>query len=382
MSKKIYPVLFFVFSFLQTFSQTDSIFLNKETNSEIEQKIENVAEAVENSSADYSTLLDGLLYYSEHPLNINTANASALSDLGLLTEIQINAIINYIKSNGKLISIYELQSIDELDMQTIQKILPYIKVSSLNENNYLSWKEIKKYGTHQLISRWSRTLEPQQGYAPIDPATYANSPNSRFLGNPDNLYLRYRFNYGNFLSAGFAAEKDAGEVFLNTKKRTGDINSDKILADKLTPGFDFYTAHIFARNVWKFKQIALGDYQISIGQGAVFSNGLAFGKTADILSIKRNAIGIKPYTSVNPSLLLRGAAMAFNIHNFEVMAWGSNKKVDGSVTGIYNPANDSTLTIASEAGLDDIQISSLQLSGYHRTPGELAKKNTITEQVA
>jgi hypothetical protein len=378
---RFYIIVFFIGFYLTVQAQTDTVPNSKEEPTEIEQRVENLAEGVDNSSADYTTLLDGLLYFSEHPLNINTATAQDLLELGLLTEIQINAILNHIKTNGKLLTIYELQSIDELDLSTIQKILPYIKVNDSFNNPNLSWNEIKKYGQHQLISRWSRTLEQQQGYAPIDPQAYAMSPNSRYLGSPDNLFLRYRFNYGNFFSIGFAAEKDAGEVFLNTKKRTGNPQKDSILEKKLKPGFDFYTYHFYARNIWKFKQIALGDYQLSIGQGAVFSTGLAFGKTADILSIKRNAIGIKPYTSVNPSLLLRGAAVNISHKNIELLAWGSNKKIDGTVVSPTAVVIDSLQAGVNDAAFEDIQISSVQLSGFHRTPGELEKKESVTEQI-
>jgi hypothetical protein len=368
-------ILYFICAL--SYSQTDSL-KTKDGANEIEQRVENLAEGVDNASADYTTLLDNLIYFSEHQLNINSASADDLKELGLLTDIQINSILNHIKNNGSLLNIYELQGIDEIDIQTIQKILPYIKIEDRFYNPNLSLSEIKKYGSHQLISRWSRTLESQQGYTPISDSAYALSPNSRYLGSPDNLFLRYRFNYANFFSVGFAAEKDAGEAFLNTKTRTGNAKSDSILNSKLKPGFDFYTFHAFARNIWKFKQVALGDYQVSIGQGAVFSNGLAFGKTADILSIKRNAFGLKPYTSVNPSLLMRGAAFNLAIGKFEVLAWTSSKKIDGNVTSLIN---DSTNNDLGNAGFEGVNISSVQISGFHRTPNELADKSSIKETI-
>lgn len=375
--RKIYFIILFLYAF-GGYAQTDTI-KNRDGANEIEQRVENLAEGVDNASADYTTLLESLIYFSEHPLNINTASADELRELGLLTDIQINSIINHIKNNGFLLTIYELQGIDEIDLQTIQKITPYIKVEDHFSNPNLSLSEIKKYGTHQLVTRWTRTLEEQQGFSAITDSAYAASPNSRYLGSPDNLFLRYRFNYANFFSVGFSAEKDAGETFLNTSKRTGDTTADSILNLKLKPGFDFYTFHAYARNIWKFKQIALGDYQVSIGQGAVLSNGLAFGKTADILSIKRNAYGLKPYTSVNPSLLLRGAAFNLALGKFELMAWFSNKKIDGNITSTI--ADSANADIAS-AGFEEVNISSVQLSGFHRTPNELADKATLREQIS
>lgn len=374
---KFFLAISFGLVYTLSFAQTDTL-KTKEGTNEIEQRVENLAEGVDNASADYTTLLDNLIYFSEHPLNLNAASAEDLKELGLLTDIQINSILNHIKNNGTLINIYELQGIDEIDVQTIQKILPYIRIEDRFASPNLSLSEIRKYGSHQLVTRWSRTLENQQGYTPITDSSYALSPNSRYLGSPDNLFLRYRFSYANVFSIGFAAEKDAGEVFLNTKKQTGNPKADSILNSKLKPGFDFYTFHAFARNIWKFKQVALGDYQVSIGQGAVFSNGLAFGKTADILSIKRNAYGLKPYTSVNPSLMMRGAAFNLAYGKFEILAWFSTKHLDGNITSVFN---DSTNTDIGSAGFEGINISSVQISGFHRTPNELAGKSSLKENI-
>ena len=52
----------------------------------------------------------------------------------------------------------------------------------------------------------------------------------------------------------------------------------------------------------------MGDYQIMFGQGLTFWSGRAFGKSADVINIKKNPLGIKAYTSVDENLFMRGAA--------------------------------------------------------------------------
>jgi len=110
----------------------------------------------------------------------------------------------------------------------------------------------------------------------------------------------------------------------------------------------------------------LGDYQIQIGQGLNLWSSYAFGKTADIATIKRNAIPIRPYTSVDESRFLRGAAVDLAYRNFDLTLFGSRKKIDAAVLA------DSTY--------EDLEfISTIDLSGLHRTNSEISKMNGLTE---
>jgi hypothetical protein len=118
------------------------------------------------------------------------------------------------------------------------------------------------------------------------------------------------------------------------------------------------------------KAAALGDFQAQFGQGLVFWSGLAFGKSSDGVSIKRNAQGLKPYTSVDENRFLRGGGTTLRFGKFEVTAFGSYKLMDANVS----TATD-TLTEQEES------ISSIFSSGFHRTPGELQDRQSISEAV-
>ena len=139
----------------------------------------------------------------------------------------------------------------------------------------------------------TRLFVGRLAYATTDSALVA-SPNSRYLGDRNRIYTRYKYNYGNHISFGITAEKDAGEEFFKGSQPNG---------------FDFYSAHFFLRNQGKIKQLAIGDYQAQFGQGLTFWSGLAFGKSADIMLVKRSAVGLKPYTSADENLFMRGAGI-------------------------------------------------------------------------
>ena len=333
--------------------------LKSDQNNIIDQRIENIAEQLENENADYTNLIDDMLYYQEHPLRLNSANKQQLEDFGLLDEIQINSLLNHLERNGKLMTIYELQSVEGFDLQTIKKILPYISIEDNFQTPNLSLSELLNNGQHSVFMRYGQIIEKQSGFMPITDSALKASPNSRYLGDPSKLFFRYRYTYGNNVSWGITAEKDPGEEFFKGAQKNG---------------FDFYSAHLFVRNIGKIKALALGDYQLQTGQGVVFSSGLAFGKTSDPINIKRNYTGLRAYNSVNENVFLRGAAITYQFFKkINVTVFGSRKKLDGNI--INNSPSDSL-------GQDEQAIvSSFQLSGFHRTPSELEGRKSVDETI-
>jgi hypothetical protein len=354
----VLSIVFFLCLNINLFAQVPDANDPRKENT-IEQKIETIAEQAEDENIDYTTLLDELAYYLEHPINLNFASREDLEQFGLLDDIQINNLLKHIRDNGKLMAIYELQTIDGFDAVTIQRILPFVIVKTDFTKPKVSFKELKENGQHQLFIRWQRILEEQKGYLPIEDSLLAKSPNSRYLGSPDRLYTRYRFNYGTNISWGFTAEKDAGEEFFKGSQKNG---------------FDFYSAHFYVRNMGKLKALALGDYHAQFGQGLTLWTGLAFGKSIFITNIKRSAIGIRPYTAVDENRFLRGAAVTYQvIKNLEATIFYSDKKIDAN-TGT-NP------TDSLDNREDGLIVTSFQVSGFHRTPRELENKNILRERV-
>ena len=361
-----FVVILFLFTFYSSasFSQVDST--TKTDDSEIQQKLENVAEETQSEDADYTSLLEGLVYYKEHPINLNKTNKEELQALQLLNDIQINNLLSHIEKDGKLITIYELQSINGLDAQTIQRLLPYVKVLDNFTSAHFNLNEMFKNGQTTVLLRYGRVLETQKGFTPIDSASLYGSTNSRYIGSPDKLYARYRFTYGTNVSWGITAEKDEGELFFKKNQNFKYDWYEQSLKGNQKTGFDFYSAHLFLHNVKFVKSLAIGDYQANFGQGLTLFSGQAFGKSPDAMSAKKSAQGIRPYTSVDENKFMRGAATTLKFKQFEATAFYSRKHIDANVSD--------TLADGEAAA-----VSALQTTGYHTTPSEIADKHSILQ---
>ena len=347
---------------LLTYSQ-DTI---KTDDSSIQQQLEIIGENSTDEEADYTNLIEVLIYANQNPINLNKTNKEELQALGLLNDIQINHLLSHIEKNGKLITIYELQGINGFDLQTIQKILPYVKVTDTFTTAHFSTKEMFKNGQHTILLRYGRTIEDQTGFSSIDSASLANSMNSRYIGSPDKIYARYRFTYGTNISWGVTAEKDQGELFFKGNQKFKYDWYENSLKGNQKTGFDFYSAHFYLKNVKFIRALAIGDYQATFGQGLTLWSGQAFGKSSEIMSTKRSAGGIRAYTSVDENRFMRGAATTLGYKKFEATAFYSRKRVD---------ANISDTTDTGEAAV----ISSLQETGYHSTSSEIADKDAILQ---
>ena len=320
----------------------------------LDQQIENLSENLGQEDADLTALTENLQAYKEHPLNLNTATREELVDLGLLNDVQINNLLVHRETFGSLISIYELQAVDGFDLATIYSILPYVTVTDRFETGHFTVKEMFANGKNEVVVRSQRIAEEQAGYAPIDSASLAESPNSRYLGNPYRIYTRYRFTYGNFVSWGITGEKDSGEEFFRGTQKNG---------------FDFYSAHFGIRNIGPVKSAVIGDYQVSFGQGLTAWTGYAFGKTSMTVSTKRNALGIRPYTSADENRYFRGAATTIKTGPVETSVFFSMRKRDANIA----------LSDTIGTDIEILEVSSIQATGLHSTPAEMADRHSLKE---
>ncbi len=341
--------IFIVVCFLSLGSYGQSLDIEKEKNLIVESRIEFLLDNNESGEADYTTLFEQLEFYFRKPINLNKTSYEQLQTLGLINDILINNLLIHIEKNGNLITLEELQTVDGFDLETIRLILPFITVNRNLDSPNASFREIISDGDNQLFMRYTRILEEQEGYADISDEELQADPNSRYLGSQDKLYTRYKFTYSNNVSAGFTAEKDAGEEFFKGSQKKG---------------FDFYSGHLYLQNFGIVKEFALGDFQAQFGQGLTFWSGLAFGKTADLQTIKRSARGLRPYTSVQEDRFMRGGGITLQKGNVELTIFYSSNKVDANVTD----------TIEDQ---EILVFSSLGESGFHRTKNEIDKKNRI-----
>nr|WP_256534256.1 helix-hairpin-helix domain-containing protein [Lewinella sp. JB7] len=303
---------------------------------ETEQLIEDVVaqEAEDGGEFTFNAAFAVLEGYRERPLDLNLATAEELAATYLLSPVQIDRFLAYRELMGGLISIYELQSIPGIDLETIRRVLPFMTVNKGLDDVNVSLARMLAESDRELYLRASRRLETARGYETPDPA---------YAGNPWRTYVKYRQRYGNQLSMGLVAEKDPGE-------------SPRY-------GFDYYGAHLFLRNLGRrVRAVALGDFAVSFGQGLILYTGFGFGKSSLTTSVARNAPTLQPYASVNEFSFMRGAGVTLNLSDqIEATVFGSRRRRTANLTA------------------DSASITSLGLSGYHRTVNERADRNAIVQ---
>ncbi|WP_235524199.1 helix-hairpin-helix domain-containing protein [Pedobacter sp. Hv1] len=305
--------------------------------------IENIAENL-TEDQDLSELQDRLTFYKKHPINLNKTTIEELKSLFFLSPLQINNLFAHLKTNGKLIDVLELQSISGFDIETIQRLIPFVTVNSSDLVNQITFYNLYKLGDHDLVLRLGRVLEKAKGYTDL--------PGNKYLGTPERLLWRYKYNYVHRVSASLILEKDAGEKF-NSSTRPIPI--------------DYQSAHIAIYQTGRFKKIVLGDYTLQFGQGLTLWSGFSFGKSPDVASIVKNDIGLRAYTSSNEYSFFRGLATTVSLSKtIDFTPFVSFRKLDASLS-----SNEQGTAI----------LSNLNETGFHRTTTEIAHKNNITQQL-
>lgn len=298
-------------------------------------------------NAEFNTLLEDLVYYSKHPLNLNTADQEDFISLGFLSENDILMILDYRAALKEYVEVDELK-LAGLSVQKVEDLKWFVRVKSIEDRQYLRHpKELLRAGSHQLFLRHSRILETQKGYT---------GPNPNFQGSPDKLYLRYNYTFERKLKIGVVLEKDEGETFFK--------GSNSARLTEPLGGFDYRNAYVSYRSKGIAKHTVLGAYSLQLGQGLVCWTGFSIGKSAYILQSKKLGEELLPYSSVNEARYLSGAATHLSLGKFTLTPYLSLKNIDANVV----------------LGEDQSQeVSSFQQSGLHRTPAEITDEDANRE---
>lgn len=324
----------------------------------ITDQLESIAQTTDRN-LDYSDLLDEYLFYYNNPLNLNGGENYKLVELHLINNIQLNNLNAYLTKYKQLYSVFELKNIPGFDRQSIANLLPFVTVMPTKTRIAIKPKNIFKYGKNQLILRYNQFLEPSSGFRlPTDSAV--KYPGSAYLGSPQAFYARYAFNYQNSIRFGFTLDKDAGEVVL--KNQLPD-SIKTLIGNKLTLFSDFFSAHVYVSNFGLIKKAIIGDYHLEFGQGLTLWSGLAFGKSAEAVQLKRFGKGIRPNTSANENHFFRGAAITLGWKGITLTGFYSTNMIDASLN--------------MKGIIEEETISSILETGKHRTINELLSKDAI-----
>ena len=211
---------------------------------------------VQDEDVAYEDIYESLLLYYTNKLNLNKVEPEELASLYILNPAQLSNFFIYRDQFGDFLSINELQSIPEMDLETIRLLQPFVTVEeSVSDTRPLLQRIIQEENNYFLL-RYSRRLEEQKGFTaalPLD-TTFVRDENnsitdtvttepSRYAGSPDKIYGRFRTSHRDDFSLGFTFEKDNGEAFSFEDGQKG---------------FDFYSYHLMLENKWGVDKIMLG----------------------------------------------------------------------------------------------------------------------------
>ncbi len=304
----------------------------------------------ETNNFDFNQLYDRITTLLEQPLNLNKASKQDLLSLYILDDIKVNAILNYRATHGNFISHYELQAVPKLSLQDVKSLIPLTTVHETTQLQTETINELMRAGRHEIFLRWSAVAERQKGF------TLNNNGEKRFFGDRNRLYGRYKYTKEDKISFGLAVDKDAGE---------------ELFAGSNRHGFDFYSFHFYLKDYsHRMKQIALGDFSISFGQGLIMHNQFGLFKSANVTDIKKGARVIKPYTSINEYNFFRGAAVTLKLADrLDLSTFASSRNID------------TNLLAADEQG-GPMEFSSIRQDGNHRTASEIEDERTTRRTTA
>lgn len=302
--------------------------------------------AESDEALDFETFYDDLMALSQNPVQINSGTREDFERIPFLSDIQIENLLFYIYRYGPMHTIYELQLVEGLDMTDIRRMLPFVVLGSTEKKGEkIFLNEVFRYGRSEMLVRMDYTAEKRSGFLSkefenIDGEKYMKAP---YSGSPIYNSLRYRFNYRNRVQFGITTEKDAGEQFIRK-------------------GYDFFSAFAQLDNIGKIYRAVFGDFRANFGMGLVLHPDFSVGKSAYVTNVVPKNRGLKKFGSTDEYNFFRGAGVTLRFGKMDVTAFYSNKKIDGDTLGGVFP--------------------SIYKTGLHRTEAEIAKRKTVTQQVA
>ncbi len=314
-----------------------------------EQLVDELQEDTDSEEAE--ELSEILSAVAADPVNINAVTRESLEDLLFLSNIQIDAIIDYVRRYGPLMSKAELMMIPFLDdiRCNLLACLSYIGEMPPREYNFLdslryeyAMKENKDYFS---------TVQDRGGFTAYIklPFYERKGDKSGYYGYKYKHWLRFKYNITNRIKIGFTASQDAGEPFFANKNKWG---------------YDYYSGFIQLQKTGIIKNLVAGHYRVKTGLGLIMNNNISFGKTFGTASVQTTSSVIHPHSSRSEGNYLQGAALTLGVsRNVDVTLFGSYRKIDATL-------NDTT------------SIKTIVKTGYHRTLSELNRKHNASQAAA
>ncbi len=318
-----------------------SAYQQDSTRADVLEDLEKALDDIDAEDADLNSeqLVQLLQDMQANPVNVNKADRDELITIPGVNLTIAMAILTYREANQRFVSIEDLLKVRGIGPVTLAKMRPYITVGETRvtkNNTFFRYRYWSEGGKLELYSRFQQRLQQAEGYRRLP-------EDGGYLGSPVKYYQRLRYR-SEHLSANITQEKDPGEP-------TGG-----------TAGLDYFSWHIALKDNGLLKDLVIGDYSLSFGQGLVLWSGGAFGKGRETVgAANRKERGIAPYTSSQETGFYRGAAAT----------------VGGriQVTGFYSYSKQSASVISGDT------LRFPQATGLYRTLNERARYNNIRQEL-
>lgn len=311
--------IFLFFSFEEVFGQSNfDDFINDYW---VDEPLSNLEEVIVDIHSLY-----------ENPISINDGNLQALLILPFVSKSDIFEIKKYIEKNGNLKTINEFLLIRGFSREKLKLLMNFIIIKPQSEDLFISSGSLQK-GRITSISRFQRN--------------FGGKLSGKFKGDNWKQYFKLSYNLENKIKIGLVAETDAGE---------------KISFNKSANGFDYYSAHLQINYSNSLRQINIGDFSLSWGQGLVASSSAFNCKSSNTVEYGFGAPPLRKYSSTNENLFFRGIAFRYKFtDNIELIPVFSLNSIDARI------CSDGVISFVN--------------TGLHRNESELAVKDKVLETV-
>ncbi len=293
-------LIFSLISVTSIYAQTEELLINTE-----ELLLKDEGQSVSEISDAVEDLTEKLEYLKKNPVDINTNSPVDLLNIPYLSIVQVNYLHNYLLEYGPFISIYELEAVPGFDEDLIERILPFVKISSFRPDlrrhrirNELLFVVKEKPSENTIdsvqISQFDRNLELKSRY---------------FLSINDKMFLR-----------------------INTLKSNGST----LMSGREISGVKCASINAELKNIGILETLVAGDYKLNFGQGLTMSSGSGFFSSAG--DIRKKGGAVRPVTGFSGIGTMKGAAGSIHSGKFDFTGFFSicrNDTIKEDCTGAH-----------------------------------------------
>lgn len=286
-----------------------------------------IEKLLENNTQDleHSQLLDELERLEESPIDLNEASIDELTMIPTIDGTIAQAIIGKREHVGRFSDFDELTNIPGMDEDKLNALRTYSRIPSDDAKRFFRTLHTSYRGRIQQVG------EDQAGFI-----------SGKYIGSKPKLYNRLIADDGAYVTGGILTEKDAGEKSFT----------------------DHTVGYLSARDLGFIRNVVVGDYTITSGQGVMLWSAYGFSKGSEVISSpKRSGRHLRPFLSSDENKFFRGAAAQAQFGAFGLTTFYSNHPLDASFD--------------SSSGY----VTSFDESGLHRTASEMLKQNTVQEKL-